>query len=385
MRSKSSRFLYYFLAFLLMMLLFSSTFFVMMRTGEKMSSCIFLSYKLQNEIDHKLYRDNSYVIAETWPIEQMDHFSADKSYQQCWSLMKWYLSESQTGLLNSEESNNLLMKAGQEVKNLQSIMMLQLKTDWDGLKLLFIFFLFLILVLVLTFFFTMKRDIHNNTIIQVNETYKQRMIHQLEEERNLVAYHLHDDLAQSLVFIQSYLESTNEDYLKSKKDQACYLSGEVLDSIRNLSRSLRAPKLYESGFNDTLKGLCEDINSLTTMRISYNFVGTSHLNPEEDQFLHIYRITQELLNNGIKHSRGKNMNIRFLYSHPLLIMQYSDDGIGLKPPESRKKERKKRQRNLGITGMEYRCRILNAKSSFSTGTQGGALVRIEIPLKEVKR
>jgi len=384
MNSKPSRFLYYFIAFLLLMMLFSGTFFLMMHTGERMSSALLVCYQLENDINYMLYTEEKGTPGESLPLEKLEDFSIESNYQQNWNLLKEYIVQLETGHLNAEESREMLQKARRQVNILQRLMELQLKTDWDGLKLLFLFFLFLILTLVLIFFFTMKRDIQNRTLIQMKETYKQQMIHQLEEERNLAAYHLHDDLAQSLVFIQSYLESTNEDYLRSKKDQAIYLSGEVLNSIRNLSRSLRAPKLYESGFNDTLKGLCEDINSLTTMKISYTFVGTANLNLEEDQFLHIYRITQELLNNGIKHSRGKNMNMRFLYSHPQLIMQYSDDGVGLKPPESRKVERRKRQRNLGMTGMEYRCRILNASSSFTTGPQGGVLVRIEIPLKDVR-
>lgn len=350
----------------------------MLQTGEHISKNIIQTYEFQNQITRKLYENRELDILQQEAVGQLNGFSQEKTYIHAWALVKWYVREAQSGNHDEESSRIMLKKAENRMQDVQRALFLELGTDWQGLKVLFLFFIALIVILMVIFFVSVREDIQKKTQTRMNETHKQKMIHQLEEERNLVAYHLHDDLAQSLVFIQTYLESENEDYLRSKKDQACHLSGEVLNSIRNLSRSLRAPRLYESGFNDILKGLCEDINSLTSMHIHYNFIGTSHLVPDEDQFLHIYRITQELLNNGIKHSKGEKMDIRFLHSHPMLIIQYSDDGIGLDNPSPKKNSR------LGMTGMQYRCRILNAKSSFSTGPQGGALVRIEIPLGEGK-
>jgi len=320
---------------------------------------------------------NAYSFSELFQ-HNLDALITDEQSLKYWerakSILRAYNSDSSISSHNDSE-----IKVNIEIQSLLKWYKTQFTKIRKGISTLFHFFALLNMGAIILIFLSLRSRFQKTTVKSLTEVYEKKMIYQLEQERNLLAYFLHDEIAQSLVFIKTYLESPNQEYIEKKKNKALYLTTEVLESIRDLSHSLRAPTLKEGNFNDILRVLCQDMNSYTSMELHYNFLGTSKLSLEEDQFLHIYRITQELLNNGIKHAEGSRMDIRFLRSYPLLIIQYNDDGIGFKDMDMKTPSHRG---SLGMTGIEYRCKLLGATMHYRTGVNGGALVRIEIPLED---
>ncbi|MDA3851013.1 MAG: histidine kinase [Spirochaetaceae bacterium] len=308
-----------------------------------------------------------------------------KELPQSYSRQEWNNLSEMFHELHSENPdlqriNELRKYALEDFVDLQNFLEKEIPMQWRSIKfLLLLFFLITALMLSVTLlhiYDTLKSETHE----ELDETYQNKMIEQLEEERNTLAYHLHDEMAQALVFLKTYLESENPYYLKSKKNKAIEMTSELLGSVRNLSQSLRAPNRKEGSSQDILQGLCEDMKDLCPLDLDYQFIGMNRIYIQEKQLLHIYRITQELINNGCKHSQGKKMELRFLLSHPNLIISYSDDGIGLKKLTSMIGTSRD---SIGIPGIEYRTKLLKGNCFFySTAQEGGAKIRIEIPLGE---
>lgn len=368
-------FISYISALVVVILSFAMIFLLMIKTSEKMMDLRVLTSVYEGEIIDSYFNGTSlYRMFLSEEFATYRNAVSREAYSDEWATLekKFSLLEFQPEALKAE-----FPELFHSLSHLKGEMMQEIRREWKAVKFLFFFFIFLILMLLIAIIVSLRdrlqQDVHSN----LEEYYRRYLILQLEEERNLVSYHLHDDIAQSMVFLKTYLESENPDFLRSKRDRAKELSGEILQSIRNLSQSLRAPTLKEGSFEEVLKGLCEDMNGLCTLDLHYRFVGTNSLTLNSESFLHLYRITQELVNNGCHHSKGSRIDLKFLYSHPYLILSYSDDGIGISDELLEQKNER-----MGLKGLDYRCRLLGGEITFSNGPQGGALVRIQIPTSE---
>ncbi len=185
------------------------------------------------------------------------------------------------------------------------------------------------------------------------EEYQHRMdqmlIRSLEEERNLLALELHDDVAQKLALISQHLhqeERGHTDLLKR-------YNRDIIDKIRTMSHSLRSPEFNTVGLQKQIESLVADFRSLSSIQVNIEVNGLSVLHLDDQQKLHVYRIIQELLTNCRKHSRAGNVSIRILYVHPELRIFYRDDGIGMEKRDSRE--------SMGLRGIDYRLNILNGR------------------------
>lgn len=369
-------FISYISALIVVILSFTMVFFLMINTSERMMDLKILTSAYQGVVVQKY--TNEEALDELLFSEEFEEYRAAVN-RDAYSI-NWHDLEEVLKRISSQPENlaEEFPQLYSQMENLKKEMAKEIRTEWRAIKFLFFFFILLILLLLIAIIISLRDRLKKDVQDNLEEYYRKYLIMQLEKERNLVSYHLHDDIAQSMVFLKTYLESDNPDYLRSKRERAVELTGEILQNIRNLSQSLRAPTMNEGGFDNVLKGLCEDMNGTCSLDIHYSFISTNSLNPGSESFLHIYRITQELVNNGCHHSKGNRIDLKFLYSHPYLILNYSDDGIGFDPTLLEKKG------SMGLKGIDYRCRLLGGDILFSNGPEGGAAVRIRIPISETE-
>jgi len=90
----------------------------------------------------------------------------------------------------------------------------------------------------------------------------------------------------------------------------------------------------------------------------------------------IYRITQEAINNSIKHSQAKNIKIEVSFIKNETALIASDDGIGFDDDDVSKK-------NLGLYIMHERAKALGASLDVSSTKDKGT--KISFNYKDKKR
>jgi signal transduction histidine kinase len=89
---------------------------------------------------------------------------------------------------------------------------------------------------------------------------------------------------------------------------------------------------------------------------------------------HLYRIAQEAVQNALKHSGAKNIDIE-LWSRPGdLRLSIIDDGRGLAVDADTRT-------GLGMRTMRFRASAIGGKLSISRGTNGGNSVVCDVPAK----
>lgn len=189
----------------------------------------------------------------------------------------------------------------------------------------------------------------------------------LENERNMIAVELHDDVAQKLSVINRHFQASGE---YEHTEVLKRYNRDVIHKIRTLAQSLRSPDLEQLSFRNQLEFLFSDFRSVSSIKLQTSINGLSAINLGDDGKLHIFRIIQELLTNCRKHSGAENVIVNVLYVHPSLIIRYKDDGVGLSD--------KRTCKGMGLRSIQYRLNILKGTEVVNPGE--GHSIKITIPV-----
>jgi len=153
-----------------------------------------------------------------------------------------------------------------------------------------------------------------------------------EGERHRIAEMLHDEvgalLSSSRIFLvemntQNLSEADRQDHGKVKE-----MIDESIQKVRSISHNLHSTILKEFGLNEAIRHFMKKVaggtalNSVVELDEEYQIS-----NAETD--LAVYRITQELVNNLIKHAHPRLINIKSSLSQNQLQLQIQHNGEGL--------------------------------------------------------
>jgi signal transduction histidine kinase len=88
----------------------------------------------------------------------------------------------------------------------------------------------------------------------------------------------------------------------------------------------------------------------------------------------LYRLTQEALNNTLKHAAATSVEIRLKVEGEELILEVADNGQGFDPVHARG------QGGLGLTTMRDRAETLGGAFNLISTPGEGTLVKVSLPL-----
>ena len=211
-----------------------------------------------------------------------------------------------------------------------------------------------------------------------------KLFHSQEEERKRIAQELHDEAGQALTGINFRLEAL-ERSLNFKERH--HIRTDVVDvkarinrtykEMRRLSHRLHPALLTHLGLEPALEFCLRRISENGRMRVDFKMVGfEERMDPELETV--IYRITQEAVNNALKHSRARHFKLRLIKSFPNIVFIAEDDGIGFNPACLENSEAA-----LGLLGMRERAYMLGGKFHLEAAEGKGTRIRVEIPVKEL--
>lgn len=152
------------------------------------------------------------------------------------------------------------------------------------------------------------------------------------QERQRLARELHDSVSQTLFSASVIAEILPNVYQTDAAMGAQYLDSltqltkSALAEMRSLLNELRPDNLKHTPLISLLHQLCEAFAGRTLIKVTSSFPPEIHCTYE--QKLTVYRITQETLNNIVKHAQAKvvDINISDMVTHWQLIVH--DDGVG---------------------------------------------------------
>jgi signal transduction histidine kinase len=198
-----------------------------------------------------------------------------------------------------------------------------------------------------------------------------------EEERKRISRDLHDDIGTKLSALKLLLSSVKDKAVGSDNTELRSLAqnseqfiSEVVGDLRQLLRNLSPSILEEFGYVVAIEGLANKINLTGLIHFSLNVFGFKQ-RLQKDYELSIYRITQELINNVLKHAQAKNIFLQVGIRDETITMLIEDDGKGF--------DLSAHKEGYGIKNMETRTKLLSGTIHIESTPGKGTNVLIEIP------
>lgn len=190
------------------------------------------------------------------------------------------------------------------------------------------------------------------------------MVEGQEEARNRAGRELHDSIGANMAIIKQQIGNNNELHK---------IVSQTIESVRTLSHGLVTPMVNNEEFMDEIKELCFLFSS-KEIEVHCYFHNWPKIDNTETT-THLYRITQELLQNAVKHSKAKNVYFQFIgENHQNISLIYEDDGIGFNYSINAGK-------GLGLRNIENRVALLDGTLQFDTSTNNkGCTIVIEVEL-----
>ena len=189
-----------------------------------------------------------------------------------------------------------------------------------------------------------------------------------DEERKRLAMDLHDGLGARLGALRLKVDAQlheNPNYydLVSAIDS-------ITRNVRELSHRMMPARLSEIGLVQSLQNLIKSVNASSEMTISFQTNVKTHL---EDKFqVNLYYLIYELINNAIKHSKGKNLTIQLFIENEMLTLSAEDDGVGF--------DISKKGEGHGLNNIRQRVDYLGGKLMIESQEGYGSVFMIEIPM-----
>lgn len=156
---------------------------------------------------------------------------------------------------------------------------------------------------------------------------------QLEFER--VSRLLHDDIGQVLSAVGLHLDVLKLDYkgkvpeLVERVNEIQQILDQAVTHVRSLSYDLNPAVVERAGLNAALDRLVGRFRSRVdgTIRLFYD----SGVRPPLEIANTFYKIAELALDNSVRHSRAKLIEVQVRFSRQSVYLEVKDDGIGFTP------------------------------------------------------
>lgn len=218
---------------------------------------------------------------------------------------------------------------------------------------------FIVFVCLLSWRYKKK---HSENEILINQQklleskkYAQELEIQLKE-RNEIASDLHDDLGATLSALKLIISN------KYKNDfELINIVTKANNGLINFYNELITADLQNLGLFESLTEKIAYLNNLKTILFTLITVGEEE-NIPKNYLLPIYKISSELLNNIVKHSKGKKCVFQLIVNDLDILLVCEDDGIGF--------DENKNHNGMGLKNIKNRVSKLSGDIHFSSNPNG---------------
>lgn len=207
-----------------------------------------------------------------------------------------------------------------------------------------------------------------------------------EEERRRLAGDMHDDIGTMLSVTKislNHLERRLMDEKGISRGQTAMLIqktrsmiDETMGNVRRISRNLVPNTLDRFGLIAAFEELIERTND-SELQLSLECPETLEQLSAPLELM-LFRITQELVNNAIKHARAHEILIRVVCNHEQVRLSVMDDGQGFNLDQVMHD----RDRGLGLRNIESRLSVLHGQITFDVSPGRGSRIHVQVPLHQ---
>jgi len=248
-------------------------------------------------------------------------------------------------------------------------------------------FQIIILTFGLAYRYNLYREERMKLLVRINDEqqeHSERLREVQESERQKIAEQLHDDVGAMLSVATLHISSVKEQkdnnhlQIQEKLNIASDVLHQISSTVRNLSHILMPFNFEKHGFISSIKSLVTTIDIAGKIQVEQVIIGFEEIEIyNKTALLDIYRIIQELLNNILKHSEGKNAYLELIEHEDVVLLLIEDNGKGMRNSEAEK-------RGKGLNNLFTKVAYFNGIIEIQNKIEGGTMVTIELPKNKLK-
>ena len=222
------------------------------------------------------------------------------------------------------------------------------------------------IVVFILLFYQKKRFNHQQELLRTQTETQEETFRQISEE-------LHDNVGQLLGSTKNLLWITERSLTEvpDALSTAIATLATAMQDLRSLSKALNQEWLERFNLVDNLRVESARLNYAGNIVVTVEAASKELPFRREDQVV-LFRIIQEALHNGIKHSEATHIGITLGSDGHRILIQVRDNGKGFD------KETTKSQ-GVGLINMKRRTRLLKGTIDWDSIPGDGTTVRISIP------
>jgi len=200
-----------------------------------------------------------------------------------------------------------------------------------------------------------------------------------EAERKRIARDLHDGIAQELVALKLGFDALGRRIGKIAPGESPLIAelGEQLNSscteVRSIAHVMSPPVLEQQGLAPSLELLLRHTLQHAGLEAKFN-AHDLPLQLDEKTEIGLYRITQELLNNVVKHARAAKVIVELFQSDNKLVLRVEDDGTGFDFDAARSRG------TMGVLNILSRVSTLGGEFFSERKLPHGTVAMVSVPV-----
>ncbi len=195
-----------------------------------------------------------------------------------------------------------------------------------------------------------------------------------ERERKRIAQDLHDGIGGNLASIKLNLANIINDTDDEKLRKVMKNIDETYNEVRSISHNLLPSRLMDAAFTGLIINFVNEILNKKHIKVNFEAFPKDELNQLATEIkVEVYRIIQELMNNIVKYSKAKNVDIQLIKRSGQVNLMVEDDGVGF--------DVKKAATGIGLRNIQSRIEEMDGEISIESSIGNWSLVNIEIPIK----
>ncbi len=204
-----------------------------------------------------------------------------------------------------------------------------------------------------------------------------------EEERKRLAEDMHDGIGTMLSITKMSLNQLEkklggEVQVGFEFQKTRSMIDETMTNVRRISRNLVPTTLERFGLLAALEELVDRAND-GDLEVQLNYPESPTQFPPALELM-LYRITQELTNNAIRHARARRITIQLICFDNEVRLSVIDDGIGFDFDAIMEN----RQGGLGLRTIESRLSVVNGHVTFDVAPGRGSQIHVQVRLHDAQ-
>ncbi|WP_417608185.1 ATP-binding protein [Owenweeksia hongkongensis] len=220
----------------------------------------------------------------------------------------------------------------------------------------------------LVYFIRMKGMKENQALkFALKEKQLGQLMEAQETERQRLARELHDGIGQSLAALKMQLQF---DKNPQASDTTVQRVDDICNEVRSLSHQMMPIVLKENGLQSAVEQLIDHSFSTSSIEVDFVCFGLNRRLPDNIE-VNVYRITQELISNIIRHSKASKAGIQLLKRGKTLLLIVEDNGKGFRKDD--------KAQGIGLSNINVRLEALGGTVQIQSAECEGTYIHVAIP------